>query len=51
MYEQCKLLIDSYTEPNEKPEYKKIFNGTVRNQLKIVKIYKQKIKILEEMEK
>ena len=51
VYEQCTNLIDSNIEPNEKPEYRKLFNGTVKDQLKIAKIFRQKMKILEEMDK
>ena len=48
VYEQCIKLI---TAPNETPEYRKLFNGTVKDQLKIAKIFRQKMKILEEMDK
>ena len=51
VYEQCIKLIDSNTAPNETPEYRKLFNGTVKDQLKIAKIFRQKMKILEEMDK
>ena len=38
-------------EQHENPEYKKLFIGTVKDQMKIAEIVKQNLKILENMGK
>ena len=48
---QCKFLMDLNKEQIEKPEFRKLFYGTVKDQLKIPKVFRQNMKLLEEMEK
>ena len=51
VYDQCKSLMDLNKEQIEKPEFRKLFYGTVKDQLKIPKVFRQNMKLLEEMEK
>ena len=51
VYDQCISLMDLNKEQIEKPEFRKLFYGTVKDQLKIPKVFRQNMKLLEEMEK
>ena len=51
VYDQCKTLIELSKEQNENIEYKKLFNGTVKDQMKIAEQFRQNLKILENIEK
>ena len=45
----AKSLMDLNKEQIEKPEFRKLFYGTVKDQLKIPKVFRQNMKLLEEM--
>ena len=51
VYDQSKTLIELSKEQNENIEYKKLFNGTVKDQMKIAEQFRQNLKILENIEK
>ena len=44
---KCKILMESNNKVNKIPEYKKLFNGTVKDQLEISKVFSQNMEILE----
>ena len=39
VYDQCKSLMDLNKEQIEKPKFRKLFYGTVKDQLKIPKVF------------
>ena len=44
---RCKILMEGNKKINKMPEYKKLFIGTVKDQLEISKVFRENMKILE----
>ena len=44
---RCKILMEGNKKINRMPEYKKLFIGTVKDQLEISKVFRENMKILE----
>ena len=49
----CKTIIQMQNDENkyESPEYEKVMNGNVREQMMIAKIFNKKMKIIENLRK